>query len=69
MLKSNRSLSAGSTASVGVKAGVPICDDFSRTGKNAFTDKIIWAHIAVGDDSHDLFIDEEDRIRITMSLQ
>ena len=61
--------SADSTASVGEKAGAPICDDFSRTGKNAFSGKISWVHIAVGDDSHDHFIDEEDRIRIAMSLQ
>jgi len=61
--------SADSTASVGQKAGAPICDDFSRYGKNAFTGKISWVHIVVGDDSHDHFIDEEDRIRIAMSLQ
>jgi arylsulfatase len=61
--------SADSTASVGEKAGAPICDDFDRTGKNAFTGKVNWVHIAVGDDSHDHYIDEEDRIRIAMSLQ
>ena len=61
--------SADSTASVGEKAGAPISDNFSRTGKNAFSDKINWVHIAVGDDSHDHYIDEEDRIRIAMSLQ
>jgi hypothetical protein len=28
-----------------------------------------WVHIEVGDDSHDHYIDEEDRMRIAMSLQ
>jgi len=61
--------SADSTASVGEKAGAPICDDFERSGKNAFNGKISWVHIAVGDDSHDHYIDEEDRVRIALSLQ
>ncbi len=61
--------SADSTASVGEKAGAPICDDFDRYGKNAFIGKINWVHIEVGEDSHDHYIDEEDRIRIAMSLQ
>jgi arylsulfatase len=61
--------SADSTASVGEKVGAPICSDFDRFGKNVFTGKVNWVHIEVGDDSHDHYIDEEDRMRITMSLQ
>lgn len=61
--------SADSTASVGEKVGAPICEDFDRFGKNAFTGKVNWVHIEVGDDSHDHYIDEEDRMRIAMSLQ
>jgi arylsulfatase len=61
--------SADSTASAGEKDGAPICPDFDRFGKNAFSVKVNFVYIAVGDDSHDHFIDEEDRIRFAMSLQ
>jgi arylsulfatase len=55
--------------SVNEKNGAPICPDFDRFGKNAFNGKVNFVHIAVGDDIHDHYIDEEDRIRIAMSLQ
>jgi len=61
--------SADSTASVGEKGGAPISDDFDRFSKNVFNGTVSWVHIAVGDDSHDHYIDEQDRIRIAMSLQ
>jgi hypothetical protein len=61
--------SADSTAIAGEKGGTPISDDFVRAGNNAYNGTVSWVHIAVGDDSHDHYIDEEDRIRIAMSLQ
>ena len=61
--------SADSTASVAEKGGAPIHSDFDRYGNNAFSGTVNWVHIAVGDDSHDHYIDEEERIRIAMSLQ
>ncbi len=61
--------SADSTASVAEKGGAPICADFARASNNAFTGKVNWVLIEVGDDSHDHYIDEEERVRIAMSLQ
>ena len=61
--------SADSTASVGEKAGAPISDDFSRTGKHTFNGRVQWVHIKVGDDSHDHYLDDAERYRIAMSLQ
>ncbi|MGI9613823.1 MAG: arylsulfatase [Acidimicrobiales bacterium] len=61
--------SADSTASVGEKGGAPISDDFSRTGKHTFNGRVHWVHIKVGDDSHDHYLDDEERYRIAMSLQ
>ncbi len=61
--------SADSTASVAEKGGAPICSDFDRVGNNAFNGRVHWVHIKVGDDSHDHYIDDEERIRIAMSLQ
>lgn len=61
--------SADSTASVGEKMGAPIGPDFDRSGKNGFSGKISWVHITVGDEDNDHYIDEEDRMRIAMSLQ
>jgi arylsulfatase len=55
--------------SVSEKAGVPICDDFACSGKYAFSGKIAWVDITVGDDNHDHYIDEEDRVRTAVSLQ
>lgn len=61
--------SADSTASVAEKGGAPISPDFDRVGNNAFNGRIRWVHINVGDDSHDHYIDQEDLVRIAMSLQ
>ena len=47
----------------------PICASFSRTGKHVFGGSVHWVHIKVGDDSQDHYIDDEERIRIAMSLQ
>ena len=61
--------SADSTASVAEKSGAPICADFSRAGKHRFSGRVHWVHIQVGGDSHDHYIDDEERVRIAMSLQ
>jgi arylsulfatase len=61
--------SADSTANVGEKGGAPICPDFERRSKNAFTGGINWVLIRIGEDSHDHFIDDEERVRIAMTIQ
>ena len=49
--------------------GAPICPDFDLHSKNAFTGSINWVLIRIGEDSHDHFIDDEERVRIAMSIQ
>jgi arylsulfatase len=61
--------SADSTASVGEKSGAPICSDFNRFGRNAFSGHVNWVEIELGTDDHDHYINQEDRLRIAMSLQ
>ena len=47
----------------------PICAGFSRMGKHMFGGSVHWVHVKVGDDSHDHYIDDEERIRIALSLK
>jgi len=61
--------SADSTASVGEKIGAPICPDFGLHSRNAFNGGIHWVLIRIGEDSHDHFIDDEERVRVAMSIQ
>ena len=61
--------SADSTASVGEKIGAPICPDFDLHSRNAFNGSIHWVLIRIGEDSHDHFIDDEEKVRIAMSIQ
>jgi arylsulfatase len=61
--------SADTTLDVGQKGGPPICEDFNLYSKNAFNGKINWVLIKIGEDSHDHFIDEEEKVRIAMSIQ
>ncbi len=60
---------ADATASVGEKPGKPICPDFDPHSKNTFNGKIHWVLIKIGDENHDHLIDEEERVRIAMSIQ
>lgn len=60
---------ADSTASVGEKIGAPICDDFDLHSRNVFNGSINWVLIRIGEDSHDNYIDDEERVRIAMSIQ
>jgi arylsulfatase len=60
--------SADEACDVGADSGSPASPDYAATG-NAFTGKIEWVRLDVGDDSHDHLIRPEDRFNLAMGKQ
>ena len=60
--------SADEACDVGADTGSPASPDYAATG-NAFTGKIEWVRLDVGDDSHDHLIRPEDRFNLAMGKQ
>jgi arylsulfatase len=56
------------TVDIGEDLASPVSSDYAATG-NAFTGKIGWIRVDVGDDSHDHLIDPEHRMQIAMTRQ
>ncbi|KRC61887.1 arylsulfatase [Agromyces sp. Root81] len=56
------------TVDVGADVASPVSADYTATG-NAFTGKISWVRIDVGDDDHDHLIDPAHRMQIAMTRQ
>ena len=60
--------SADEACDVGSDSGSPASPDYGATG-NAFTGRIEWVQISIGQDSHDHLIRPEDRLRLAMGKQ
>jgi arylsulfatase len=60
--------SADEAADVGDDTGSPTSPDYGQTG-NAFTGKIAWVQIDLGNDSHDHLITAEQRMSLAMAKQ
>lgn len=60
--------SADEACDIGCDTGSPASPDYGPTG-NAFTGRIDWARIDIGDDSHDHLITAEDRLNTAMAKQ
>ncbi|MBK8293439.1 MAG: arylsulfatase [Solirubrobacterales bacterium] len=60
--------SADETTDIGYESGTTVSPDYTAKDSR-FTGKIEWVQIDLGDDSHDHFIDPEERFRIAMSRQ
>jgi arylsulfatase len=62
--------SADETCDVGNDTGTPVTDDLSE-GKTAFTGRVKWVQIDLGDDAKDAdhLVSPEERYRITMARQ
>jgi arylsulfatase A-like enzyme len=60
--------SADETTDIGYESGTPVTDDYT-TRSSRFTGKIRWVQIDLGDDDHDHFIDDDERLRIAMARQ
>ncbi|MFB9307682.1 arylsulfatase [Agromyces hippuratus] len=56
------------TVDVGVDVASPVSADYEATG-NAFSGKISWVRIDVGDDNHDHLIDPAHQMQIAMTRQ
>lgn len=56
------------TVDIGEDLASPVSSDYGATG-NAFTGKISWIRLDVGDDNHDHLIDPEHRLQIAMTRQ
>jgi arylsulfatase len=60
--------SADETTDVGFESGTTVSPSYT-TATSRFTGRIGWVVIDTGDDSHDHFIDPEDRFHIAMAQQ
>ena len=60
--------SADEACDVGSDSGSPASPDYGPTG-NAFTGKIAWVQLDIGDDDHNHLITAEDRFKIAMARQ
>ncbi|WP_395690626.1 arylsulfatase [Nocardioides sp.] len=60
--------SADEACDVGSDSGSPASPDYGPTG-NAFTGRIDWVQLSIGQDSHDHLIRPEDRLRLAMGKQ
>ena len=60
--------SADEACDVGSDSGSPASPDYGATG-NAFTGRIDWVQLSIGQDSHDHLIRPEDRLRLAMGKQ
>jgi arylsulfatase len=62
--------SADETCDVGSDTGTPVTDDLQE-GKTAFTGRVLWVEIGLGDDANDAdhLISPEERYKIAMARQ
>ncbi|MFZ0014366.1 MAG: arylsulfatase [Acidimicrobiia bacterium] len=60
--------SADETTDIGRETGTTVASDYTAA-TSKFNGKIEWVQLDVGDDDHDHFITDEDRLRIAMSQQ
>lgn len=60
--------SADEACDVGRDTGSPASPDYGPSG-NAFTGRIDWVRIDIGDDSHDHLITPQDRVKMAMGKQ
>ena len=60
--------SADEACDVGSDTGSPASPDYGPTG-NAFTGKIAWVQLDIGEDDHNHLITAEDRFKIAMARQ
>jgi hypothetical protein len=58
---------ADETMDVGYDAGTPVTDDLPAS--NAFTGKIEWVEVSIGDEDYDHFIDAKELLKIAMIRQ
>jgi arylsulfatase len=56
------------TVDVGEDLASPVSSDYGPTG-NAFTGKIKWVRIDIGDDDHDHLLDPDHLLNIAMTRQ
>lgn len=60
--------SADETTDIGRETGTTVASDYSAA-TSRFNGKIDWVQVDLGEDNHDHHIDDDDRLRIAMSLQ
>jgi arylsulfatase len=60
--------SADETTDIGYESGTTVSPDYDARGSR-FTGRINWVQIDLGDDTHDHFIDPEERLRVAMARQ
>jgi arylsulfatase len=60
--------SADETTDVGYESGTPVSSDYSAA-TSRLNGRLHWVQIDLGDDSHDHYIDPEERLRIAMARQ
>ncbi|TCN29648.1 hypothetical protein EV644_13745 [Kribbella orskensis] len=62
--------SADETTDIGVDGAIPVSDDYNTTN-SAFTGKVLWVQIDLGDaaDDNDHLITAEQRYRVAMTRQ
>ena len=60
--------SADETTDIGYESGTTVSPDYTAKSSR-FNGKIEWVQIDLGDDTHDHYIDPEERFRIAMSQQ
>lgn len=63
------SFSLDETTDVGCDTGAPVTTDYPVGRDNAFSGKISWVRIDLGDDSHDHLIDADHVLQIAMTKQ
>ncbi len=60
--------SADETTDIGRETGTAVASDYDPSSSR-FNGKIHWVQVDIGDDNNDHHIDDEDRLRIAMSMQ
>jgi arylsulfatase len=60
--------SADETTDIGYESGTTVSPDYT-TATSRFTGKLHWVQLDVGSDDHDHYIDDDERLRVAMSIQ
>ena len=66
--ETSASITGDETTDVGRDTATPVTSDYTRQ-TSVFNGKINWVQIDVGKDSHDQFINPEERLNLAMARQ
>ena len=60
--------SADETTDIGYESGTTVSPDYT-TATSRFTGKLHWVQLDIDSDDHDHYIDDDERLRVAMSIQ